>query len=200
MDKTVLVVGCGGLGGYVIEELARLGVKRLVLFDGDTFCESNMNRQLESGWDTLGKEKVLVYKERLKRKFGTSVDARVSFLTEDNADVIQNVDLVMDCVDNIKTRLFLEEACEKYGKILVHGGLEGSFGQACLCYPGEKTLQKLYVHKNEKKHLTNAFTVATVSSMQVSLAYKVLTGQEEEVKEKLFLLDMESLHIDEVPM
>ena len=199
-EKTVLVVGCGGLGGYVIEELARLGVKRLVLFDGDTFCESNMNRQLESGLDTLGKKKALAYKERLERKFGASVTAVDSFLTEDNAGIASEADLVMDCVDNVKTRLFLEDICEKYGKILVHGGLEGSFGQVCLCYPGEKTLRKLYVDRTEKKHLTNAYTVATVASMQVSLAQKVLTGQAAPVKGKMFLVDMESLAIDEVPV
>lgn len=200
IEKTVLVVGCGGLGGYVIEELARLGVKRLVLFDGDTFCESNMNRQLESGLDTLGQKKAFVYKERLARKIGTSVTAVDSFLTEDNASIVGDVDLVMDCVDNVKTRLFLEEICEKYGKVLVHGGLEGSFGQVCLCYPGENTLKRFYVEKAEKKHVTNAYTVATVASMQVSLAQKALTGQADTVKGKMFLVDMESLAIDEVPI
>ena len=50
----------------------------------------------------------------------------------------------------------------------------------------------------EKKHETNAFTVATVASMQVSLAHKVLTGQAAPVKGKMFLVDMESLAIDEV--
>ena len=199
-DITILIIGCGGLGGFVCEYLARLKVGSLILVDGDTFCESNIDRQLESGYDTLGKKKALAYKERLERKFGASVTAVDSFLTEDNAGIASEADLVMDCVDNVKTRLFLEDICEKYGKILVHGGLEGSFGQVCLCYPGEKTLRKLYVDRTEKKHLTNAYTVATVASMQVSLAQKVLTGQAAPVKGKLFLVDMESLAIDEVPV
>ena len=45
-DKSVLIVGCGGLGGYVIEELSRIGVGKLILVDGDVFSRSNMNRQL----------------------------------------------------------------------------------------------------------------------------------------------------------
>lgn len=42
----VLVIGCGGLGGYVAEELARLNVDYLILVDGDYYTESNMNRQI----------------------------------------------------------------------------------------------------------------------------------------------------------
>ena len=45
-EKTALIIGCGGLGGYVIEELARVGVGKLILVDGDVFSRSNMNRQL----------------------------------------------------------------------------------------------------------------------------------------------------------
>ena len=198
IDKTVLVVGCGGLGGYVVEELARLGIKRLVLFDGDDFCESNMNRQLESGLDTLGKKKALVYKERLERKFGIFANAHDEFLTEDNTDILSSVDLVFDCVDTVGSRLMLENLCEKYQKILVHGGVEGCYGQACVCLPGEKTLSKLYAQVAEQKHSTNVYTVSTVASMQVALAQKVFAEGIDEVKNRLFLLDMGDLSIQKI--
>ena len=199
-DEKILVVGCGGLGGYVIEELARLGVKNLLLCDGDTFCESNRNRQLESGLDTLGKSKAAVYEERLKRKHGVAATAINAYLTEENADLLASVDLVMDCVDTIEARLFLERLCEKYGKILVHGGLEGSCGQVCLCYPGDGTLKKLYRDGREKKHRTNAYTVAAVASMQVSLAEKVLTRRADEYKNKLYLIDMDDPSVETVKL
>lgn len=199
-SKRVLVVGCGGLGGYVIEELARLGIRNLVLMDGDTFCESNMNRQLESGLDTLGKKKALVYKERLGKKFGIQAEAYDAFLTEDNADILSSVDVVFDCVDTVKARILLENLCEKHQKILIHGGLEGTTGQVCLCYPGEKTLSKLYVDRGEKKHSTYVFTVMIVASMQVALFKKLLSGQENDCKNKLYLLDTDALSVDEVKL
>ena len=60
----VAVLGCGGLGGYVIEMLARLGVGKLILVDFDTFDESNLNRQLISTEKNLGSSKV---EEAIKR-------------------------------------------------------------------------------------------------------------------------------------
>lgn len=195
-DKTILIIGCGGLGGFVCEYLARLKVGSLILVDGDTFCESNIDRQLESGYDTLGKNKALVYKERLEKKHCLSVTAVGGFLTEQNESIVANADLVMDCVDTVKTRLFIEKVCEKYGKPFVHGGLEGSCGQACVCYPGAKVLQRLYAASEEVRHSTNVFTVASVAALQVSLAKKVLDGKKQEVENKLFLIDMENYEID----
>ena len=194
----VMVVGCGGLGGFVIEELARIGVRDLVLVDGDTFCESNLNRQLESGLDTLGRNKAEVYGERLRNKWGREVGAIPDFLSERNAHLVAEVDLVMDCVDTIEARLLLEKICAKYDKILVHGGLEGSCGQACLCYPDEETLARLYGGKQEEKHSTNVCTVATVASLQVELVRKLLLGEEEQIKGKLVLANLDSFAIDVV--
>ena len=54
LQSAVSVVGLGGLGGYVTEALARMGVGRLVLIDGDVFEEHNLNRQLLSGESVLG--------------------------------------------------------------------------------------------------------------------------------------------------
>ena len=195
---SVLVVGCGGLGGFVIEGLARLGVKNLVLMDGDSFCESNMNRQLESGLDTLGKLKAFVYQSRLENKFGIKAKAIPAFLDETNEDVVKSVDVVMDCVDTVSARLFLAKTCEKYGKVLIHGGLEGSQGQACVCFPDDNTIAKLYAGKDEQKHSTNVYTVATIASLELSLLHKLMLGKDDELKNKLILADLDSFAIDTI--
>lgn len=194
--NSVMVIGCGGLGGFVIEELARLGIKHLVLVDGDDFAKSNMNRQLESGIDTLGEKKAIVYKHRLERKVETKVTAVPEFFSEQNASLLDSVDVVMDCVDTAKARLFIEKKCEEHGKIFVHGGLEGSFGQACVCFPGDKTLSKFYANYTEQPHTTNAFTVATVASLQVALLSKLMLDETEEIKNKLVMVDLDSFTID----
>ena len=64
-SKKVAVIGCGGLGGYVVEMLARLGVGHLVLCDGDRFDETNLNRQLLAKEDNLGISKVLEAAKRV---------------------------------------------------------------------------------------------------------------------------------------
>ena len=196
--ERVLVVGCGGLGGFVIEGLERLRVPELVLMDGDVFCESNMNRQLESGLDTLGKFKAEVYKERIWRKHGKNAVVVCEFLTEKNADIIRSVDLVVDCVDNIKTRLFLEKVCDGYQKTLIHGGLEGCCGQVCACFPGEKKLSKLYAGKDEVRHSTNVYTVSVIAALEVALVDKIMNDREDEIKGKLFLANMDSFAVDEL--
>ncbi len=194
--NSVMVIGCGGLGGFVIEELARLGIENLLPVDGDVFAESNMNRQLESGLDTLGKNKALVYKSRLERKGRAHVTAIPEFFSEKHFDLLDGVDVVMDCVDTAKTRLLIEKACEEKGKILVHGGLEGSFGQACVCFPGDKIISKFYANYEEQPHVTNSFTVATVASLQVALLNKLIVDEAEEIKNKLVMVDLDAFTID----
>ena len=66
LTKTVAVIGCGGQGGYVIEYLIRLGVKSLLIWDGDIFEESNLNRQIGCTLNTIGKNKAEIMYERCK--------------------------------------------------------------------------------------------------------------------------------------
>ena len=66
LDKTIAIIGCGGNGGYVAEFLARFGVKKLLLWDGDTYCESNLNRQVGCTMDTIGQNKAEVMKARVE--------------------------------------------------------------------------------------------------------------------------------------
>ena len=56
-QSRVLVAGCGGLGGFIIEYLARMGVGAVTAVDGDVFCESNLNRQILSTADNMGTNK-----------------------------------------------------------------------------------------------------------------------------------------------
>ncbi|MBR6653298.1 MAG: ThiF family adenylyltransferase, partial [Oscillospiraceae bacterium] len=62
--KKVLVLGCGGLGGYIIENLLRMGVGAITAVDGDSFDESNLNRQLLATEKTLGTNKAIAAAQR----------------------------------------------------------------------------------------------------------------------------------------
>ena len=191
-EKTILVVGCGGLGGYVLQEFARIGVKKLIFLDGDVFEESNLNRQLLSSYSKLGKSKAEVYDAFIRDISKCETEWYSSFLTDDNADLIDKADIVIDCVDTVKTRLWLAQKCEEKNKVLIHGAVEGEMGEAVICYPGKHTLQNMFKNTKENKHKTISFNVAIISSIEVMLAYRVLTETDDEYKNKLIITDLES--------
>ena len=83
----VAVFGLGGVGGYVVEALARSGVGRLVLFDSDTVAESNINRQLIALKSTVGRYKTDVWRERIADiSPDTEVVTHCVFYIPENAD------------------------------------------------------------------------------------------------------------------
>ena len=87
--KRVLVVGCGGLGGHIIDMLCRLGVGALRVVDGDVFEETNLNRQLLSQLPLLGVNKARAAADHIRSVNPTvETEAVESFLSVENADAI----------------------------------------------------------------------------------------------------------------
>ena len=115
-DKTILIVGIGGVGGYVVESMVRCGIGHIVLVDFDIVDISNINRQLVALHSTLGKKKVEAYKERiLDINPSCIVDTFDIFYDESNKDVIfnQKIDYVIDCCDSLKSKALLINECYK---------------------------------------------------------------------------------------
>ena len=133
--KRILVVGCGGLGGYIIEMLTRIGVGAIRAVDGDRFEESNLNRQLLSLPELLGASKAVVAAARISQvNPDVKAEAHYAFFDEANAEkLISGCDLVMDALDNIESRRILAAWCEKLGVPLVYG--QSPVGWHRLQYP-----------------------------------------------------------------
>ncbi|MEG0841444.1 MAG: tRNA threonylcarbamoyladenosine dehydratase [Erysipelotrichaceae bacterium] len=115
---TVLVVGIGGVGSYCVEALARSGIKKLVLVDGDTIAPSNLNRQIHATYETIGQSKTKVMKERiLTYQKGCEIKTIDDFYSEKiNATIFQEkIDFVVDAIDTISCKLDLIEACKQKG-------------------------------------------------------------------------------------
>ena len=125
--RRVLVAGCGGLGGHIIDQLARIGVGQLRVVDGDVFEPSNLNRQLLSSVPVLGISKVGAAAEHIARvNPETEVDAVEDFLTEENVhSLITGCDVVLDALDNIPSRKILASACSEAGIPYVYGAISG---------------------------------------------------------------------------
>ncbi len=192
----VCVVGCGGLGGYVIELLGRLGVGFITAVDGDVFDATNLNRQLLSSEELLGSSKAFAAPERMKKvNSDVTVHPIQVFVTEENCDeIISGHDIVVDALDNMTARRLLEQHCEKQNIPLIHGAIAGWYGQVSTIMPGDRTLQKIYPpneNKGAETELGNpSFSPAMVASIEVAEAVKVLLGRGEILRNKLLTIDL----------
>lgn len=192
----VCVVGCGGLGGYIIEMLGRLGIGKLTVIDYDCFDETNLNRQLLSKVDTLGHNKALESKKRMENiNPYIQVTAIQEKLTKNNGeDYLKGHDVIVDAVDSISTRLLIQTITSKLDIPMVHGAIAGWYGQVSTIFPGDDTLNCIYRNRSAKgieRDLGNpSFSPALVASIQVSEIIKVLIKRGELLRNKLLSIDL----------
>lgn len=113
----IAVFGCGGVGSYAIEALARSGIGNLTLIDNDVVDITNINRQLIADTTTIGMPKVEVEKERLlKINPNLNITIYQEFYDATNSDKILNstFDYIIDAIDSVSSKLYLiEEAYKK---------------------------------------------------------------------------------------
>lgn len=195
-SKRVLIVGCGGLGGVVIECLARIGVGHMRVVDGDVFDESNLNRQLLSSRMNLGRPKTLAAQQRVMAVNPlVEVEAVQAELTSDNApELLGNYDIAVDCLDDIPSRLLLQQAAKEAGIPLVHAAIAGWRGQVAVVQPGEDLLSLLYNNSRQEQGEeistgTLSFTAAALGALQASEVVKLLLGRQG-LQGELLILDL----------
>ena len=201
-QKRVLVVGCGGLGGHIIDQLARIGVGSIRAVDGDVFEETNLNRQLLSSVPLLGVSKAKAAADHMDRvNPAVTVEAVDAFLTEDNADaLVAGCDIVMDALDNIPSRRILAAACERAGITYIYGAIQGWVAQAAICLPGDDLIGKLFPEEVEiRDKSVLSFTPALCASMQTALCVKLLTGRAVETG-RIFYFDLLNQEFETIPM
>ncbi|HZV81801.1 MAG TPA: HesA/MoeB/ThiF family protein [Geobacteraceae bacterium] len=203
----VAVVGCGGLGGYIIEQLARLGVGSLVVVDPDVFEEHNLNRQLLSSLDGLGKSKVAAAVARVGgiNPAVTVTPYDVAFSAANGAELFDGVQLVVDALDSIPVRLELADVCRRLELPLVHGAIGGWYGHVATQFPGEKCIESIYRNwasgKGMEQQLGNpSFTPAVVASMQVAEACKLLLGETQLLRGRILSVDLLSMEFHVMEM
>ena len=178
--KTVFVAGCGGLGGFLIEMLLRLGVGTIRAADGDAFEASNLNRQLLSSPQALGTPKA---EAAAARAALVNPDVRFvaipEFVTEENAArLIRGCDAVLDALDNIQARRTLARACAEEGLPLIHGAICGWSAQAAVVMPGDDLIDRIYPEGARLGSKTSlSFTPPFCASMQAALCTRLLTGR-----------------------
>ena len=118
----VAVFGLGGVGGYVVEALARSGIGALTLVDHDTISITNINRQLLATRQTVGQEKAMAAAERVKTiDPEIRVDARCEFYGPDTAQAYDftKYDYVVDAIDTVTGKLALVTAAQAVGTPII---------------------------------------------------------------------------------
>ena len=199
LNSRVLIVGLGGLGSPVSLYLAAAGVGELWLVDDDQVDLSNLQRQIVHTTGRIGELKVDSAKLALQ---AVNPDVQVHALSqrldaESMAELVTQVDLVLDCSDNFTTRFALNAACFDLGKPLVSGAAIRFDGQVSVFdprNPESPCYQCLYPQGDDRALSCSesgvlAPLVGIIGSVQAMEAIKLLTGAGKPLTGRLLLLD-----------
>jgi len=200
-----VVVGCGGLGGYLIEELTRLGIGAITMLDPDTFEEHNLNRQLYSSPNLLSTPKVTAAAERVRviNPAVTVTALQIEFNSENGRDLLNGADIVLDGLDSITTRRTLAAMCRELQIPLVYGAIGGWYGQVATQLPSDDITPFLAGNKGEQKGVevkigNPSFTPALVASLQVAEACKILLGEGTLLRNKMLCIDLREMTFEHI--
>src|SRR5664280_1925149 len=209
LRSTVAVCGAGGLGGTIIELLARQGIGHLVIIDNDRFAENNLNRQILATESDLRKSKVNVAAARVKKINSAVVSSAVnkSIDSKNIKEIITGASVVLDGLDNLKTRRIVARACDELRIPFVHGAIAGFSGELMSIFPGDKGLNDIWalsVDENgcgiETYTGNPAATAAVIAAWEVQEAIKIITGIGTPVRNRLLFLDFADSTFDEIPL
>jgi molybdopterin/thiamine biosynthesis adenylyltransferase len=198
LQARALLVGAGGLGGTIAQLLARMGLGTLVIADGDSFTEDNLNRQAFAVEQNVGQSKVRAARsEIMKINSATEVEIFEGYVTDQElAMLIKGIDVAVDALDNMPSRFLLEKVCKETHIPLIHGAVAGFSGQVTVIYPEDMGLRAFYGNpqtipeKGIEVQLGNlAGIVSAVASFQVQEAVKIITGLGRPLRNRLLFLD-----------
>lgn len=190
-NARVLIVGVGGLGNPVSLYLAAAGVGTLYLADGDNIELSNLPRQIQFSEQDIAHNKADVAAEKLNAQFPDSeIEAIDEMLDQELCDYyLPQVDLVLDCSDNIQTRYLINQACVTHQVPLVIGAATGFDGQQLVVDPRNEhsACYHCLFPSSEKAPANNCQTIgilgpvlAIIAGMQALQAIKLIIGNHHE--------------------
>ena len=154
-DAKVGIVGCGGIGGGTILMLARMGLGNLTIVDKDEYDLSNLNRQAIASLETIGIEKTVATKERVRiTNPYTKVNAFNEQLTEDNVDkIFGDRDVIIDALDNLYTRVIVSRYARENDIPFIHGAIHGTQGQVSVFTKETKSYEEMFALPSLGKEL-----------------------------------------------
>ena len=201
---SIFIAGAGGLGSSVAFHLAGAGVGTLRIADRDKVELSNLNRQILHNEARIGMPKAKSAQQTL-----TAFNPSIKVITEEAEITAANIavlaaqpDLVIDCLDNLKTRLVLNEYCCGTNIPLVHAGLWGLTGQVTFIHPPETPCLRCIFPRSLPKNSTPVagVTAGVIGSFQAMEALKYLTGIGTLLKGKMLCFDGSDMSINQLQL
>lgn len=200
LESRVTIVGTGGLGGTVSETLARIGVGKLTLIDGDCFDESNLNRQLFSTEALINQSKAAAAADRIK-SVNATVDVTHHACNLDDANALELIagsDATADCLDNLPTRFILQSASQTAGIPMVSAAVGGHSGHLTAIFPEDQGIELIFGNPKEAAAIKGAeqslgnlpYTVTTVAALECTEIVKILLKKESALRNRLLIIDL----------
>ena len=198
-NAKVLCVGAGGLGSPALMYLAAAGVGTLGIIDFDVVDESNLQRQVIHGTSDVGKSKAVSAMETINEINPlVTVNLHEERLDSDNAmQIFADYDLIVDGTDNFATRYLVNDACVLLGKPYVWGSIFRFDGQASVFWAEHGPCYRCLYPEPPPPGMVPSCAeggvlgvlCATIGSIQVNEAIKLLTGVGESLAGRLMIYD-----------
>lgn len=191
-ESSVAIIGVGALGSVVAELLCRAGIGRLVLIDRDVVEESNLQRQILYCEKDVGRSKVAAAKDRLcEINSEVEVSGKGVHLSAKNINLLDGVEVVLDCTDNMKTRLLLNDYCHREHKKWIYGAAIGTKGYVMAMVENGPCL-RCFLEESNLETCASAgvlsMITSAIGSMQASMALRMIVKGK--VKTQLYYFDV----------
>lgn len=197
LRSKVAVIGAGRLGGTVVELLAKIGVGYIRVIDGECFKANNCDRHFLNNYKNIGRNKAEAVVEHIACiNSDIAVQAVPVTLDKENAgEVLNGVDVIVDALDHVSSRLLAAWTAREFNIPLVHASIDGWTGQVMTIYPDDIGLDSLYAKETGRGaqiRLDNrAATSALAAALEVQEVIKILTGKGETIRNRLLFFDIE---------
>ncbi len=193
-NANVVVIGAGGLGSPVLTYLGCAGVGSIKIVDLDTVDITNLNRQFFYAEEELGQAKATLAAQRIKRQNPhiQVVDICTKLTAENVDNILSEATVVVDCVDNIDTRIIVNEYCVTHDIPFVEAGIDGMYGfvtavrksSPCLACMGF-----MDASVNKKEIPTLGVTAGIIGGLQANECLKIILGLEDVLWGKMLQYD-----------
>lgn len=155
-NSKITVIGCGGIGGATVEMLARMGVGNLRIVDKDSFDLSNINRQLMSSMESIGRPKAQVTAEILSSINPVlEIEPLEQEVNQENVKkILKGSHLVVDALDNLISRILMSRCAFELDIPFIHGAIHGTMGQVTTFTNKTPSYEELFKLPSFGKDLT----------------------------------------------
>ncbi|MBE0513132.1 HesA/MoeB/ThiF family protein [Candidatus Bathyarchaeota archaeon] len=202
-NARVMVVGAGGLGCPASFYLVAAGIGHVAVVDKETVELSNLNRQILHWSNDLGRPKGVSMVEKLRQlNPEVTVEALQKIVTTHNArQLVKGFTVVVDALDNWRTRFLLNKACVKEKIPFVHAGVYALYGQITTILPGKGPCLQCILPKippEEEKFPVLGAVVGTLGLLEALETIKIITGLGEPLVGRMLHFDGETMSFQEI--